>query len=441
MDEDTIFAPMTAQGRSAISALRLSGPQTAMALQSLAGDRPAARRASLRTLRDAQGEVLDQAVVLWLPGPRSYTGEDTAELHLHGGRAVLEAVTEALLALGLRLAEPGEFSRRAFLNGRMDLLQAEAIGDLVAAETAGQRRQALRQMEGGLGRIYQAWAERLAQALAHQEALIDFPDEDLPPEVEAALVFELRGIEGEISAHLADGRRGERMREGLVFVVQGPPNAGKSTLVNTLAGRDAAIVSPIAGTTRDLLEIPLMLGEVPVTLIDTAGLRETHDPIEAEGVRRARARAAQADLVLTLVSAETADLAEEAEASWPTAAGTADRTEIIVATKCDLAPMPPRAALGISALTGQGMDSLIDRLVGYAREVTAQSGPPPLTRQRHRAHLSAARDHLAAAAAEQEPELRAELLRLALSEIGQISGKVSVEQLLDRIFADFCIGK
>jgi tRNA modification GTPase len=443
MDDGTIFAPMTAVGRSAITALRLSGSETRATLERLCGACPKPRQASLRHLRDAQGEVLDQAVILWLPGPASYTGEDVAELHLHGGRAVLEGVAEALLAVGLRLAEPGEFSRRAFLNGRMDLVQAEAVGDLVAAETAGQRRQALRQMEGALGRIYEAWADRLTGVLAHQEALIDFPDEDLPPEIEAALATEVRVLAADMTAHLADGGRGEKLRDGLVFVVQGPPNIGKSTLVNALAGRDVAIVSPHAGTTRDVLEVSLVLGDAPVTLIDTAGLRETDDPVEAEGVRRARAKAAQADLVLSLVSADhpevtTTDLLpspDETEACGPGPA------RLVVATKSDLAPAPDAADLAVCAPSGAGMAALRDRLAAFAREATAQSGPPPLTRQRHRALVSEACAQLSLAACEPEPELRAEALRLALASLGGITGRVGVEALLDRVFGDFCIGK
>jgi tRNA modification GTPase len=436
MEEDTILAPITAIGRSAISALRLSGPGTRAAVLALAGTCPAPRRASLRRLRDAVGEVLDEAVVIWSPAPHSYTGEDVAELHLHGGRAVIEGVAEALLARGLRMAEPGEFSRRAFLNGRMDLVQAEAIGDLVAAETAGQRRQALRQMAGALGRVYEDWSDRLAGTLAHQEALIDFPDEALPPEVEAMLTGEIVRLTAEIGAHLADGRRGEKMREGLVFVVQGAPNAGKSTLVNALAGRDVAITSPIAGTTRDALEVHLILGDAPVTLIDTAGLRETDDPIEAEGVRRARARAAQADLVLDLVSVDAADQA------WSHQDGSdASPPHLRIATKSDLGSAPVDADLAVSVLNDAGMADLHARLDIFARQATAQSGPPPLTRQRHRAHLERAHRHLQHAIDEPEPELRAEEMRIALTALGGITGKIGVEALLDRIFADFCIGK
>ena len=437
MDDETIFAPMTTVGRSAITALRLSGSRTRAAVEAMCGGCPQPRHASLRGLRDGNGELLDQAIVIWLPGPRTYTGEDVAEFHLHGGRAVIDGVADALLDLGLRLAEPGEFSRRAFLNGRMDLVQAEAVSDLVAAETAGQRRQALRQLDGALGRIYDDWADRLTRVLAHQEALIDFPDEDLPPAVEAALTAEVAALGAAVDAHLADASRGEKMRHGLVFVVQGPPNVGKSTLVNALAGRDVAIVSPYAGTTRDTLEVSLVLGDVLVTLIDTAGLRETSDPVEAEGVRRARARAAQADLVLRLVSAETLDEVVATEGARDEGAP----LELVVVTKSDLVQLPADGDLAVSAQSGSGMSALRHRLMTIASEATGQAGPPPLTRQRHRSLLNETRNHLNAAGVEHEPELRAEALRLALRALGGITGTVGVEALLDRVFGDFCIGK
>ena len=440
MHDDTIFAPMTAIGRSAVTTLRLSGPKTRPMVETLCGSCPSPRRASLRHLRDQRGELLDQAIIIWLPGPATYTGEDVAELHLHGGRAVLEGVADALLEGGLRFAEPGEFSRRAFLNGRLDLLQAEAVSDLVIAETAGQRRQALRQMEGALGRLYELWADRLTRLLAHQEALIDFPDEELPPAVEALLANDIAAIADDVDTHLTDGARGEKMREGLVFVVQGAPNVGKSTLVNALAGRDVAIVSPHAGTTRDTLEVPLVLGDVPVTLIDTAGLREATDPVEAEGVRRARAKAAQADLVLRLVSADTPDADTDTNRSDSASGGSAP-AYLNVLTKSDLVPMPSGVEIAVSALSGSGMKALRDRLAAIAREATMQNGPPPLTRQRHRSLLIETRNQLHAARGESEPELRAEALRLALIALGSITGKVGVEALLDRIFGEFCIGK
>jgi tRNA modification GTPase len=426
----TIFAMASGAGRAAITVLRISGPDSAGILDCLCQRRPAPRVAVVRTLRNRAGDVLDRALVLWFPAPGSYTGEDSAELHLHGGRAVLAAVAEALVETGARPAEAGEFTRRAFLNGRLDLLQAEAIADLVDAETDAQRRQALRQMEGALGALYQDWTERLTRLLAAQEALIDFPDEGLPAEAEAAMAADVVSLRGAIVAHLDDSRRGERLREGLVFAITGPPNAGKSTLINALAQREVAIVAPSPGTTRDVLEVRLDIGGVPVTLLDTAGLRETSDPVEAEGVRRARARAAQADLIIELV---------DATAPRRTAAASGDVLRI--ATKIDLAPMPPGIELGVAAPSGTGLDGLRDRLAQAARRLTDRSGPPPLTRARHRAALIEAAERLAAAIDAPLPELRGEDLRLALRAIGRVTGQVGVEDILDSVFRQFCIGK
>jgi tRNA modification GTPase len=409
--------------------MRVSGPDSARVLASLCGGRlPAPRHASLRRLT-ADGVTLDHALVLWLPGPGTYTGEDSAELHLHGGRAIIDAVAAALTEAGLRPADPGEFTRRAFLNGRMDLLEAEAVHDLISAETEAQRRQALRQMEGALGTLYQGWADRLRGALAYQEALIDFPDEDLPPEVEAQLLGAISSVRTEIAAHLNDNGRGEKLREGLFFAITGPPNAGKSTLINALAERDVAIVSATPGTTRDVLETRVIMGGVPVTLVDTAGLRETDDPVEAEGVRRALARAGDADLVLRLVQAG-------ATAPDPGAAAT-----LLIASKADLGGIGPQGALRISAVTGEGMDALRAELAARARLLTDSAGAPPLTRARHRAALIDAHASLAAAGAASLPELRGEDLRLALRAIGRITGHVGVEDILDTVFSRFCIGK
>jgi tRNA U34 5-carboxymethylaminomethyl modifying GTPase MnmE/TrmE len=300
-DQETIFALASGAGRAAVAVMRISGAASPALLASLCGGTaPPPRRASLRRLRGPDGDDLDRALVLNLPGPGSYTGEDSAELFLHGGRAVVDAVADALVALGARPAEPGEFTRRAFLNGRMDLTEAEGVADLIEAETQAQRRQALRQTEGALSRRLSGWADRLRLLLAEQEALIDFPDEDLPPDVEARVLAEIAALHAEMTAQLDDGRHGERLREGLVFVVGGAPNVGKSSLVNALAARDVAIVSPLPGTTRDALETRVILGGVPVTLVDTAGLRDAADAIEAEGIRRARARAAEADLLVTV---------------------------------------------------------------------------------------------------------------------------------------------
>jgi tRNA modification GTPase len=427
MHDDTIFALASGSGRAAIAVMRISGSAAGAALAALCGGRvPAARLASVRRLRDDAGGELDQAMVLWLPGPASYTGEDSAELHLHGGRAVVDGVAAALGALGLRPAEPGEFTRRAFLNGRMDLVEAEAVHDLVAAETESQRRQALRQLDGALGALYRGWSDTLRQMLAQQEALIDFPDEDLPPEVEAAMLSALRALRGEIAAHLDDAHRGEKLREGLTFAITGAPNVGKSSLINALAERDVAIVSPTPGTTRDALETRVVLGGVPVTLVDTAGLRETSDPVEAEGVRRARTRAADADLVIEVV--EVGSTASSGE-------------RLIVANKADLGLAGPDGALRISALTGDGIATLRARLAAEARALTEGEGPPPLTRARHRVALQSALERLEAAEVADLPELRGEDLRLALGAIGRITGRVGVEDVLDTLFAQFCIGK
>jgi tRNA modification GTPase len=396
--------------------------------------------------------VLDHALVLWFPGPATYTGEHSAELHLHGGRAVIDGVANALTEAGLRPADAGEFTRRAFLNGRMDLVEAEAVHDLVAAETDAQRRQALRQLEGALGALYQDWAERLRGILAYQEALIDFPDEDLPPEVEEQLLATLRNVRAAIRLHLDDAGRGEKLREGLFFAITGAPNVGKSTLINALAEREVAIVSAIPGTTRDALETRIVLGGVPVTLVDTAGLRETTDAIEAEGVRRAIARAGDADLVMMLVEAGSPSHAWLPGATGPDTPykgapyqrasphpGT-DRS-LLIANKADLGLPGPEGALRISAKTGLGMDQLRTRLAQAARQMTESSGPPPLTRSRHRAALLEAADHLDAAERAELPELRGEDLRLAMRSIGRITGHVGVEDILDTVFSRFCIGK
>ena len=428
MFTDTIFALASGSTRAAIAVMRVSGPSAGATVSALCGGTlPAPRHASLRRLRDATGATLDRALVLWLPAPNSYTGEDCAELHLHGGRAVIDGVANALAEAGLRPAEPGEFTRRAFLNGRMDLVEAEAVHDLVTAETDAQRRQALRQLEGALGALYQDWAGRLRGILAYQEALIDFPDEDLPPEVETQLLNTMRAVHAEIRAHLNDAGRGEKLREGLFFAITGAPNVGKSTLINALAERDVAIVSETPGTTRDALETRVILGGVPVTLVDTAGLRETTDSIEAEGVRRALARAADADLVMTVV-----------EAGSP--APGAPRS-LLIANKSDLGRRGPDGALLISAKTGLGMEDLRARLAEAARQMTQSSGPPPLTRARHRAALLAAAEHLSAAERTDLPELRGEDLRLAMRALGRITGHVGVEDILDTVFSRFCIGK
>ncbi len=423
---DTIVAVASGAGRAAIAVLRLSGPGCGEMLARLCGC-PPPRRASLRALR-WDGEVLDQALVLWMPGPGSATGEDCAELHLHGGRAVVEAVSTALVQLGARPAEPGEFTRRAVLGGRMDLLVAEGVADLVAAETEAQRRQAMRQMEGGLSRRLGAWAERLRVVLAHQEALIDFPDDDLPPEIEALLRADIEALRAEMLQALSEGAAGERVRDGLVIAVVGAPDVGKSSLVNALAGREVAIVAAGPGTTRDVLEAGIEIAGVPVVLLDTAGLRDTADPVEAEGVRRARARAVTADLVIEVRDARTA------------AAGPGPRpgATIVLWNKADLGG--DAAGLRVSVRSGQGLEMVRARLATEVEALTATGGTP-LTRARHRAALQDAAAALERAGVAAWPELRAEDLRLALQAVGRITGAVDVEALLDTVFSHFCVGK
>lgn len=427
---DTIFALASGQGRAAVAVIRISGAQAGGLVAALCGDCPAPRRATVRLLRDATGTVLDQALVLWFPAPRSYTGEDAAELQVHGGAAVIEAVLLELARRGGRPAEAGEFTRRAVLNGRMDLLAAEAVADLIDAETSFQREQALAQMRGVLGAVYAGWTERLLRLLAQQEALIDFPDEDLPDTVTAAMRTDMAQIRAEMARHLDDDGRGERLRTGLVFAISGPPNVGKSTLINALCQREVAIVSPVPGTTRDVLEARLDLAGIPVTLLDTAGLREATDPVEAEGIRRARARVETADLVVALTDG-------------PGACGAApeDPRVLRVRTKGDLMADPADGILTVSAQNGTGLQQLLSELERVAVRLAAPRGTPALSRARHRAAVQDAMACLDSAAAATLPEICGEELRLAVQALGRITGRVGVEDVLDSVFRQFCIGK
>lgn len=489
MNSGTIFAPASGGAPAAIAVIRISGPDAGAAVRALAGALPAARRARLCVLRDpGGGETLDRGVVLWFPGPASFTGEDMAELHLHGGRAVVGAVTDALAGVpGLRAAEPGEFTRRAFENGKLDLTEAEGVADLVDAETAAQRRQALRQLEGALGRLYEGWRSRLVEALARLEADIDFGEEELDEGIGAAVKHNILGIRSEITQHLDDDRRGERLRDGIYIAVLGPPNAGKSSLVNALARRDAAIVSAMAGTTRDVIEVHLDLGGYPVIVADTAGLRAVggqgtvrgagqeaargdaqesaqgdavaSEDVEAEGVRRALARAAAADLKIAMVEAPR----------WPELgpelAAVIDADTLVVVNKIDLCrPEPPpvgpagpasgpagpggeaaggpAATVAVSVKTGEGMPALVEALESaVGARLAGPAGAPALTRARHRAALEECRDALARYEGAALPELAAEDVRLAARALGRITGRVDVEDILDVIFRDFCIGK
>lgn len=448
MTEATIYAlgtPTPSRAHpGAISIIRLSGPRAADALIALTGKDalPEPRRMVLRTLRDpSTGEAIDRGLVVRFEAPNSETGEPMAELHLHGGRAVVGAALDAIARLGFcRLAEPGEFTRRAFEHGKLDLTEAEGIADLVAAETAAQRRQALQQMDGALHRLYESWRSAGLRALAHLEAAIDFPDEDLPSGLADEVRTAIAALQKEISTHLAD-RRGERLREGLSIAIIGPPNAGKSSLLNLLARRDAAIVSETAGTTRDVIEVHLDLGGWPVVLADTAGLRASPDAIEQEGVRRAKARAAAADLRLLVLDA-SGDWRTERDTLIAATENWNPAFDIVVANKSDLAPAEDADVVALSANSGNGLPALLTRLERSAGELMQEgAGVVPLTRARHREALVECQAALGRALLAPEVALAAEDLRLAVRAIGRITGTVRIDELLDVIFRDFCIGK
>jgi tRNA modification GTPase len=435
---ETIYALASGAGRAGVAMVRVSGPAARFVLQMITRKPPPPpRRAAMRPLRKASGEVFDRALVLWFPGPDSLTGEDVCEFQIHGGRAVTAALYEALATVpGLRLAGPGEFTRRAVENGRIDLTRAEAIADLVEAETEAQVRQALRQYDGALAAVIDGWRNDLAKALAWAEAVIDFSDDDLPEDV----LSDARGLAARIAAdilrHLGDGRRGELVREGLFVAVIGAPNAGKSSLVNALAGRDVAIVSETAGTTRDVIEVRLNLGGYAVVLADTAGLRAAADSVEAEGVRRALQRAENADLVVLVKDGSEYDNTLEINSKID------NKTVLTVWNKADLPWSQQRVGLTLSLKIGEGLDAVVAAITAAAKEKLESGGDAPLlTRARHREALIDAVAALDRAAGADAPELFAEDLRLAVRAVGRITGRVDVEDLLDLIFRDFCIGK
>ena len=516
-ERETIYALSSGRPPAAIAVIRISGPRAGAALQALTGKLPSPRQAAFARVRDpASSALIDEALALWFPGPRSETGEDIAELQLHGGRAVIAAVLAALSRIeGLRPAEAGEFTRRAFENGKLDLTAVEGLADLVAAETEGQRRQALRQLQGALRVPAEAWREKLIKALALVEARIDFSDEaDVPENLLAPALAMAGSLADEIAGALADSQRGERLREGLVVAIAGPPNAGKSTLLNRIAKREAAIVSPYAGTTRDVIEVHLDLGGWPVTLLDTAGIRETDDPVELEGVKRARARAEAADLVLWVVEANSAVIPGRRDAANPESIifagehgfrapafgasrnddntrksseksqkhpetwliynkidlfkGTKQTNELgkqnnqkneaISSTtkslrsivkeglthKNELLLTKNELEYNISATTGEGLEALLAHLASHAEGFLAGAESALVTRGRHRRALG---DALAALKRAQTPavasheDLLAEELRIASRALGRLTGRVDVEDILDVIFRDFCIGK
>ena len=443
---DTIYAPASAPGRAAVAVVRLSGPGAAGAVRALAGRLPAPRQAGLRRLKAGDGSVIDQALVLWFPAPASYTGEDSAEFHVHGGPAVVGALLEALAAQGLRLAEPGEFTRRAFENGKLDLAQAEGVADLIEAETEAQRRQALDQLGGALGRAQQRWREGLVECLSVFEAAVDFPDEEVPADVAERARPVLARLIAELEQALDGVRRGEQVREGFRIALVGAPNAGKSTLLNALAGRDAAIVTATPGTTRDVIEVHLRLAGYKVVVADTAGLRDTADEIEAEGVRRARAWSADADLRVWVVDGSVGHT------------GPAPRElhggDLCVINKADL---PVGDETGAALAEARALELEVHRISAREtshvavveqalteRVVSALSASelPTATRLRHAELLAEAAGRLRSAAGfEGSPELAAEDVRLAARALDRITGRIDPEDILDRVFSSFCIGK
>ncbi|WP_421779534.1 tRNA uridine-5-carboxymethylaminomethyl(34) synthesis GTPase MnmE [Kiloniella litopenaei] len=451
MTSETIFALSTAPGQAGVAVIRISGSKARFVLQEMSSSFPEPRIAALIKLFDPEDKAeLDRCLALWFPGPGSFTGEDVVELHLHGGRAVVDGTIEALAKLpGFRPAEAGEFTRRAFDNDKLDLTEVEGLSDLIAAETEAQRKQAIRQMDGELSKLIEVWRDRLVRMLAYLEAEIDFPDEELEEGISDQVKHKIEDLREDIRHHLDDSHRGERLRNGIKIAIVGPPNAGKSSLLNVLARREVAIVSDVAGTTRDIIEVHLDLSGYPVIVSDTAGLREieenTTDGIELEGIRRAKLHAESADLCLAVFDIEDSNNFDQ-----ETLRLLSSTSSFVAINKCDKAEDNETAPVSlsdfdvtkISTKTGEGIDALLEKLNTWVVANMGLSGSSSgITRQRHRSALQECLDSLGRSLETDLPELCAEDLRLATRYLGRITGKVDVEELLDVIFRDFCIGK
>lgn len=439
MSRNSIFALATPFAKSGVAIVRVSGPQAKSALAQLTGDIGwAPNLARYATLRAPDGHIIDKCPALFFENPKSFTGEDVVEFHIHGSLSVIRELLDILAAMdGLRPAEPGEFTRRAFLNGKMDLLEAEGLADLIDAETPAQKTQAFSQMQGNMSRYYDDLRTHMVQCLALLEAYIDFPDEEIPDSVLTDLSIRIVELQKTIKNALADGKKGEKLREGVHIAIIGAPNVGKSTLLNLITRKNAAITSPKAGTTRDIIEVSVTISGFPVIFSDTAGLRETDDEIEKEGVRRALARAGEAEITLVVLDATKLDNTDNFIEKQAT-----DKS-IFVINKCDISSKPhhDNSAVLISAKTGQGVDDLLDILDKRISGIFSSSLPPVITRIRHRALLEDALHYLERFSPDKPIELACEELRSASLAVGRITGKIQVDDVLDVVFRQFCIGK
>lgn len=430
----TIFAPITSPARAGISVIRISGPQVVSCLQILGfKGNPEHSKITFQKIRDPKtSEIIDEVLVSFFQSPKSFTGEDVAEISIHASPFIAKKVFEILSdQKNCRFAEAGEFSKRAFLNGKLDLVQAEAIPDLIAAETAAQHKQALRQLEGKLGAIYEDWRFRLIETSAMIEAAIDFPDEDLPKNIIDKVESDVEKLKKEIASHLNDNKVGQKIKDGLNLAIIGAPNVGKSSLINFLAQSEVAIVSEIAGTTRDVVETHLSIAGVAVKISDTAGLRETEDKIEAEGIRRALKKASEADLKIFLIDAKNPVLRTDL----------IDENTIIVVNKIDLESFNFDGAVEISLTNNVNTAQLLKKLAEKILELIPNQNSPLITQERYRSALRNSVANLESFSLEKNIELAAEDLRMTAREIGKITGKVDIENILDVIFSRFCIGK